>query len=190
MQDDFNDRNQWVTRADYELQHESPVRGHLQLHQGDRRPHRHRHGRRSRRRWCSPRRTATVTSGPGAGRPRRACRTKLRIGGNLAPVDFKSDVDFSSGVILNVPGIASTGLAAGDVPAAGAQHAHVSVQRHAPTSCWATTRCSSAAACSRSGSTPTTSRVGSRASTFGFSSAAPAGSRSRRRSCPASPLPT
>jgi hypothetical protein len=30
---------------------------------------------------------------------------ELRIGGNLAPVDFKSDVDFSSGVLLNVPGI-------------------------------------------------------------------------------------
>ena len=34
-------------------------------------------------------------------------QNEVRIGGNLAPVDFKSDVDFSSGVILNVPGIAS-----------------------------------------------------------------------------------
>ena len=31
---------------------------------------------------------------------------RVRIGGNLAPVDFKSDVDFSSGILLNVPGIA------------------------------------------------------------------------------------
>src|SRR4030095_165301 len=32
---------------------------------------------------------------------------EVRIGGNLAPVDFKRDVDFGSGGPLNVPGIAS-----------------------------------------------------------------------------------
>ena len=54
--------------------------------------------------------------------------------------------------------------------------------------CWATTRCSLAAACSRSvcaynyaARFPTVS--------FGFSSAAPAASRSQRRSCRASPRP-
>ena len=39
--------------------------------------------------------------------PTSRLQNELRIGGNLAPVAFESDVDFSSGVLFTVPSIAA-----------------------------------------------------------------------------------
>jgi hypothetical protein len=106
QQDDFNDRNQWVTRGDYALtsNHRFEV-GYSYIRETDDRTdidavslptplaftdaHAHRY-------WGSWRWTASSR-----------LQNELRVGGNLAPVDFKTDVDFSSGVLLNVPGISS-----------------------------------------------------------------------------------
>ena len=108
LQQDLNDRNQWVTRGDYALStnHHFEVIYSYIKETDDRtdldevtptRPlvftdsHAHRYV--GSWRWTASSRL----------------QNELRIGGNLAPVDFKSDVDFSSGVLLNVPGIASLG---------------------------------------------------------------------------------
>jgi carboxypeptidase family protein len=108
LQDDFNDRNQWVTRADYELNSNHRFEMiYSYIRETDDRTdidtvslptplvfteaHSHRYV--GAWRWTASSRL----------------QNELRIGGNLSPVDFKSDVDFSSGVILNVPGIASLG---------------------------------------------------------------------------------
>ena len=106
QQDDFNDRNQWVTRADYEFStnHRFEIIYSYIRETDDRtdidtvtlptplvftEAHSHRYV--GSWRWMASSRL----------------QNEARFGGNLAPVDFKSDVDFSSGVILNVPGIAS-----------------------------------------------------------------------------------
>ena len=104
LQDDFNDRNQWVTRGDYAFNtnHRFEVIYSYIKETDDRTDldavtlptplvftdsHAHRYV--GSWRWMASSRLSN----------------ELRIGGNLAPVDFKSDVDFSSGVLLNVPGI-------------------------------------------------------------------------------------
>ena len=106
LQDDFNDRDQWVTRADYELNRITGSKFiYSYIFEDDDRTdidtvslptplvfteaHSHRY----------------VGSWRWTGSSR--FHNEVRIGGNLAPVDFKSDVDFSSGILLNVPGIAS-----------------------------------------------------------------------------------
>ena len=104
LQDDFNDRNQWVMRGDYAFNtnHRFEVIYSYIRETDDRtdldlvtlpnplvftESHAHRYV--GSWRWMASSRL----------------QNELRIGGNLAPVDFKSDVDFSSGVLLNVPGI-------------------------------------------------------------------------------------
>ena len=104
QQDDFNDRNQMVTRTDYALndKHRFEVIYSYIRETDDRTDldavtptsplvftdaHTHRYV--ATWRW-------TIASN---------FQNELRGGGNLSPVDFKSDVDFSSGVLLNVPGI-------------------------------------------------------------------------------------
>ena len=106
QQDDFNDRNQMVTRTDYALndRHRFDIIYSYIRETDDRTDldgvtqtsplvftaaHTHRYG--ASWRW-------TISS---------RFQNELRGGGNLSPVDFKSDVDFSSGVLLNVPGIGS-----------------------------------------------------------------------------------
>ena len=106
QQDDFNDRNQWVTRADYAFNtnHRFEVIYSYIRETDDRTDidavslptplaytdsHAHRYV--GSWRWMASSRL----------------QNEARIGGNLAPVDFKTDVDFSSEVLLNVPGIAS-----------------------------------------------------------------------------------
>jgi hypothetical protein len=106
QQDDFNDRNQWVARGDYELANnhrfevvysyigETDDRTDLDLVTIPRplvftEAHAHRFV--GAWRW-------TVSS---------RLQNEVRAGGNLAPVDFKSDVDFASGYLFNVPSIAS-----------------------------------------------------------------------------------
>ena len=106
QQDDLNDRNQWVTRADYAFSpnHRFEVIYSYIRETDDRTDldavnlptplvftdsHAHRYV--GSWRWTASSRL----------------QNEVRVGGNLAPVDFKSDVDFSSGVLLNVPGIAS-----------------------------------------------------------------------------------
>ena len=106
QQQDLNDRNQWLTRGDYALStnHHFEVIYSYIKETDDRtdidlvtptRPlvftdsHAHRYV--GSWRWTASSRL----------------QNEFRIGGNLAPVDFKTDVDFSSGVLLNVPAIAS-----------------------------------------------------------------------------------
>ena len=102
QQDDFNDRNQMVARTDYALsdRHRLEVIYSYIKETDDRtdldgvtptsplvftEAHTHRYT--GSWRW-------TISS---------RFQNELRGGGNLSPVDFKSDVDFSSGVLLNVP---------------------------------------------------------------------------------------
>ena len=106
LQDDFNDRDQVVTRTDFEYNsnHRFEFIYSYIFEDDDRtdidtvslptplaftEAHSHRYV--GSWRWVASSRL----------------QNEVRIGGNLAPVDFKTDVDFSSGVILNVPGIAS-----------------------------------------------------------------------------------
>ena len=106
LQDDFNDRDQWVSRADYAAgkNHRFEFTYSYIFEDDDRtdidvvslptplvftEAHSHRYV--GAWRWTGSSRF----------------HNEVRIGGNLAPVDFKSDVDFSSGILLNVPGIAS-----------------------------------------------------------------------------------
>jgi hypothetical protein len=106
QQDDFNDRNQMVGRADYELNSknrfefvysyikETDDRTDLDL-------------------VTLPRpqvfTEATARRFVGAWRwaPSSRLQNELRIGGNLAPVAFESDVDFTSAYLFNVPSIAA-----------------------------------------------------------------------------------
>jgi hypothetical protein len=104
QQDDFNDRNQMVTKVDYALNasHRFEVTYGYIRETDDRtdidavslptplaftESHAHRYV--GAWRWTASSRL----------------QNEFRAGGNLAPVDFKTDVDFSSGVLLNVPGI-------------------------------------------------------------------------------------
>ena len=106
LQDDFNDRDQWVTRADYELNrnHRFEFTYSYIFEDDDRTDldtvslpaplvftEAHSHRFVGSWRWTGS----------------SSFHNEVRIGGNLAPVDFKTDVDFSSATILNVPGIAS-----------------------------------------------------------------------------------
>jgi hypothetical protein len=105
QQPDFNDRNQWVVRSDYAFKanHRLEVIYSYIRETDDRTDldgvtpeaplvftdaHTHRYV--GSWRW-------TISS---------RFQNELRGGGNLSPVDFKSDVDFGSGILLNVPGIA------------------------------------------------------------------------------------
>jgi hypothetical protein len=105
QQPDFNDRNQWVVRSDYAVNsnHRLEIIYSYIRETDDRTDldgvtpaaplvftdaHTHRYV--ASWRW-------SISS---------RFQNEFRGGGNLSPVDFKSDVDFSSGVLLNVPGIA------------------------------------------------------------------------------------
>ena len=106
QQDDLNDRNQWVGRVDYEMNSknrfefvysyikETDDRTDLDL-------------------VTLPRpqvfTESTAKRFVGAWRwaPSSRLQNELRIGGNLAPVAFESDVDFGSGYLFNVPSIAA-----------------------------------------------------------------------------------
>jgi Carboxypeptidase regulatory-like domain/TonB dependent receptor len=105
QQNDFNDRNQWVTRTDYAYNSNHRFEFvYSYIRETDDRTdldgvtpttplvfteaHSHRYV--GSWRWTASSRL----------------QNEFRAGGNLAPVDFKSDVDFSSGILLNVPGIA------------------------------------------------------------------------------------
>jgi hypothetical protein len=106
QQDDFNDRNQMVARTDYALndRHRFEIIYSYIRETDDRTDldavtptsplvftdaHTHRYG--GTWRW-------TISN---------RFQNELRGGGNLSPVDFKSDVDFSSGILLNVPAFGS-----------------------------------------------------------------------------------
>jgi Carboxypeptidase regulatory-like domain/TonB dependent receptor-like, beta-barrel len=107
QQDDWTDRDQWVTRTDYEhnanhrfefvYSYIKEVDGRTDIDEVNIVPlastdaHTHRYV--GSWRWMASSRL----------------QNEFRAGGNLSPVDFVTDVDFSSGVLLNVPGIASLG---------------------------------------------------------------------------------
>ena len=133
QQDDLNDRNQWLGRADYELNSKNRfefVYSYIK-ETDDRTDLDH---------VTLPRPLVfTESTGKrfvGAWRwaPTSRLQNELRIGGNLAPVAFESEVDFSSAYLFNVPAIAglstplpangNTAVAqiAADLPAAGPRH--------------------------------------------------------------------
>ena len=108
QQDDLNDRDQFLTRSDYELNPSNRFEVvYSYIKETDDRTdldtvtptrplvytgaHTHRYA--VAWRWTA----------------RANLQNELRMGANLSPVDFLSDVDFSSGILLNVPGIASIG---------------------------------------------------------------------------------
>jgi hypothetical protein len=105
QQDDLNDRNQWLGRADYELNSKNRfefVYSYIK-ETDDRTDLDH---------ITLPRplvfTEATAKRFVGAWRwaPTSRLQNELRIGGNLAPVAFESEVDFSSAYLFNVPAIA------------------------------------------------------------------------------------
>jgi hypothetical protein len=105
QQDDLNDRNQWVTRVDYEATSNHRFEGvYSYIRETDDRTDLD---------LQSPGRPLTFTESyahrfVGAWRWTASSRlqNELRGGGNLAPVDFKSNFDFSSGIVFNTPAIA------------------------------------------------------------------------------------
>jgi hypothetical protein len=106
QQDDLNDRDQVVTKGDYEVNAKNRLEVvYSYIKETD--------DRTDLDTVTLPR--PLVYTGAHAHRYSVAWRStlrnnlqnELRVGGNLAPVDFLSDVDFSSGILLNVPGISS-----------------------------------------------------------------------------------
>jgi hypothetical protein len=105
QQDDLNDRNQWVGRVDYELNSKNRFEFvYSYIKEIDDRtdldlvtlP----------RPLVFTESTAKRFVGAWRWAPASRLQNELRIGGNLAPVAFESSVDFTSGLLFNVPAIA------------------------------------------------------------------------------------
>ena len=161
LQDDFNDRNQWVTRADYALNSNHRFEFIYSYICEDRRSHRPRHGHaadaaRVHRSARAPVRRLLALDGFVAAPERASHRRQPRARGlqERRRLQQRRSAERAGNRVAE--------LAARDFPAAGAQHAHLPVQRHREPDGGQPRAAVRREHASRSASTRTTSRRGSR----------------------------